>query len=140
MEVQKARKSPPFRPVGLDHLLLLVSDLDAAISFYEQVAGCSLRVRLPQWAMAELDAGTNSLDLVDFHAPAGAWAKPAAEGGRNVDHFALALATADEAAVRAHLATQNVVVHEERVEEGRLSLYVRDPSGNVVELRLLARP
>jgi glyoxylase I family protein len=140
MEDQKARKSPPFRPAGLDHLLLLVNDLDAAIGFYEQVAGCALRVRLPQWAMAELDAGLNSLDLLDYQAPEGAWARPAADGGRNIDHFALALATADEAAVRGHLAALGVVVHEERIEDGRLSLYVRDPSGNVVELRLLARP
>jgi glyoxylase I family protein len=44
----------------------------------------------------------------------------------------------DEVALRQHLAAQGVAIVEERVNEepaGKsLSLYVRDPSGNVVEL------
>jgi hypothetical protein len=46
--------------------------------------------------------------------------------------------TCDEVAVRHHLAAQSVEIVEERIEnrpEGRqLSLYVRDPSGNLIEL------
>lgn len=131
-------KLTPFTLAGLDHLLLLVQDMETAIGFYQTVCGCILRSRLPHYAMAELDAGENGLALVAYRTPEGAWAAPDAEGGRNIDHFALSLASGEEAAVRAHLATHGVAVHEEQVEGGRLSLYIRDPSGNVVELRLPA--
>lgn len=130
--------APSFKPAGLDHLLLLVDDMEKSIDFYEQVLACDLKNRLPQFAMAELAAGRNGLALVAWRTPEGTWARPPAEGGRNIDHFALALAISDEAAVRGHLAAHGVAVHEERIEAGRLSLYVRDPSGNVVELRLAA--
>lgn len=121
---------------GLDHILLLVTDLEASVGFYESVCGCQLRARLPQFGMVEMSAGENGIDLVAFETQEGAWAAPAARGGRNVDHFALSLTTSDARFVRRHLAARGVAVHEERVEDGRLSLYVRDPSGNVVELRL----
>ena len=70
--------------------------------------------------------------------PEGAWATPAVEGGRNVDHVCLVLGTHDEAALRLHLAAHHVENIEERVERdargSRLSLYVHDSSGNTIEL------
>lgn len=126
----------PFTPKGIDHLLLLVDDIDTAISFYEMVAGASLASRLPQYGMAMLDAGASQVALVDWTSAQGAWARPDVGGGRNLDHFALSIGTSDEALVRGHLSQCGVTVVEEMVEEGRLSLYVKDPAGNTVELRL----
>lgn len=119
-------------------MLLLVQDMDLAIAFYEGVLGCSVESRLPQYGMAELRAGASHIDLVDTAAPEGKWALPAAKGGRNLDHFCLALGPHAEVALRSHLAAHGIRIVEERINEGTsgtsLSLYVHDPSGNTIEL------
>lgn len=129
---------PPFSLQGIEHVLLLVQGMDEALAFYEGVLGAEVESRLPRYAMAELRAGASHIDLVDTSAPEGRWALPAVAGGRNVDHVALLIGSHDEQALRAHLAAHAVAVVEERVNDdarGRsLSLYVRDPSGNVIEL------
>jgi len=131
-------------PTGLtidriDHLLLLVVDLEKSVAFYERVVGCTVETRLPRYGMIELRAGESHLDLVDVSAPEGAWARPEILGGRNVDHVALAVASHDARALRAHLAALGVEVGEERLEGDRTSFYVRDPSGNTIELRSAAQ-
>lgn len=140
----RSADSPPFALVGIEHVLLLVSGLDRALAFYEDVLGARLESRLPKYAMAELRAGSSHLDLVDTSAPEGAWALPAVAGGRNVDHVGLRVEAPDEAALRQHLSANGVEIVEERLEEeaGRrqLSLYVRDPAGNTIELMTLKEP
>ena len=122
---------PPFRPLGLDHLLLVVKDLDETLAFYTDVVGLTVDHRLPEYGMIELRPG---VALVDAACEQGAWARAEPRGGRNLDHFAMAIEGCDEAALRAHLAAHKVAIEEERDEDGALSLYVRDPSGNAVEL------
>jgi glyoxylase I family protein len=133
---------PPFELEGIEHVLLLVNGMDDALAFYERVLGAAVESRLPQYGMAELRLGSSHLDLVDTSADAGAWARPPVRGGRNVDHVAIRIDAADEAALRRHLGAFGVEIVEERVEETTdgesLSLYVRDPSGNTIEL--LTRP
>lgn len=125
----------PLEIHGIDHVLLLVADLESAVAFYERVAGCSVETRLPRYAMIELRAGSSHIDLVDISVPEGAWARPKIEGGRNVDHVALGVASHDGSALRAHLEAHSVDISEERVEGASTSFYVRDPSGNTIELR-----
>lgn len=84
--------------------------------------------------MIELCAGDSHLDLVGISAPEGAWARPEIPGGRNVDHVALSIASHDTGALRTHLRSLGIDVGEERVEDDRTSFYVRDPSGNTIEL------
>jgi glyoxylase I family protein len=120
---------PPFRPLGLDHLLLVVRDLDQTLSFYRDVVGCEVVSELPQYGMVELDAGVS---LVNAASPEGAWALKG--HGSNLDHFCVGVGGCDDEALRAHLAAHAAPIEEERLENGRLSLYVRDPSGNAVEL------
>ncbi len=128
----------PFVLECIDHLLLLVQGMDRCVAFYEGVLGCCVETRLPQYGMIELRAGASHLDLVDIAAPEGKWALPDVAGGRNVDHVCLALGVHDEGALRRHLAAYEIAIVEERSEEvasgTRLSLYVRDPSGNTIEL------
>jgi glyoxylase I family protein len=126
--------APPFELLGLDHLLLHVRGMVEAERFYCGVLGCSVGHRMPQWAMLELTAGASTVVLVDTSDPNGAWALEAAQPGRNLDHFALATGPWDETAMRAWLASNAVEIEEERAEEGELSFYIRDPSGNLVEL------
>jgi glyoxylase I family protein len=135
--------APPFGLQRIDHLLLLVEDLERALAFYRDVLGCRLLNRMPRFAMAELEAGSGGIALVDVAAPEGQWARPAAAGGRNQDHFCLLLGPHSEAALRAHLARHGVAIVEEGNHgapgEDSLSLYVRDPSGNTVELKSASR-
>jgi glyoxylase I family protein len=128
----------PFTLGGIEHVLLLVNGMEAALAFYERGLGAVVESRLPRYGMAELRVGSSHLDLVDTSVPEGAWARPAIAGGRNVDHVAIRIDAPDEAALRGHLAAHGIDVVEERVEESAdgksLSLYVRDPSGNTLEL------
>ena len=130
---------PPFALEGLDHVVLLVDDMDAAKSFYTEVIGCTLDNALPQYGMLQLRAGAALIDLVEFTSPEGAWAKPEVEGGRNMDHVALATGPWDPERLRAHLAAHRVDIVEEGMRYGArgdgYSIYVRDPSGNTIELK-----
>ena len=64
---------------------------------------------------------------------------PPGEHARNMDHFALQLARFDEAALRAHLTQHGVEPGDVGTRYGALgngpSMYIRDPDGNVVELK-----
>jgi catechol 2,3-dioxygenase-like lactoylglutathione lyase family enzyme len=122
---------PPFKLLGLDHLLLHVQGMAEAERFYCGVLGCDVKHRLPGDAMIELSAG---IVLVDTADPNGAWALEGTQPGRNVDHFALATGPSDRAATRKWLADNGVEIERERGEDGEVSLYVSDPSGNRIEL------
>jgi glyoxylase I family protein len=119
--------TPPFALEGIDHVVLLVDDMAAARAFYLDVIGCTVEKALPQYGMLQLRAG----------AP-GAWARPPAPGGRNVDHVCLATGPWEEGAMRAWLAAHDVAIVEEGVNNGArgesLSFYVKDPAGNTIEL------
>lgn len=136
---RKTRRSPPFVLEGIDHVLLLVKGMRRAVRFYTGVLGCKVEGALPEYGMLQLRAGSALIDLVDISAPQAAWAVPPVAGGRNVDHLCLALGSHDEAKLRRHLARHRIKIIEEGVHGGSrgesLSLYVRDPSGNVIELK-----
>jgi len=131
--------APPFALEGLDHVVLLVDGMDEAKKFYREVLGCTVERNFPQYGMLQLRAGAALIDLVDITAAEGAWAKPPTAGGRNMDHVCIATGRWDEAAMRAHLADHGVEIIEEGIRGGArgdgLSFYIRDPSGNVLELK-----
>jgi len=130
----------PIDLTGLDHVVLRVSDLTVALRFYEAVLGCHVERRLDDIGLIQLRAGASLIDLVPLDSPLGqaGGAGPAAEG-RNVDHFALALAQFEERALRAHLEAHGVVPGDVTTRYGANgmgpSMYIRDPDGNTVELK-----
>ena len=130
---------PPFALEGIDHVVLLVADMDRARDFYCSVLGCTVDRALPEYGMLQLRAGASLIDLVDISTEKGAWAKPPVAGGRNMDHVCIATGEWDEAAMRAHLAAHDVAIVEEGIRYGArgdgLSFYVSDPFGNVIELK-----
>jgi catechol 2,3-dioxygenase-like lactoylglutathione lyase family enzyme len=134
-----ATRPPPFALEGIDHVVLLVDDIERARAFYCGVIGCSVDRALPEYGMLQLRAGAALIDLVDIASNEGAWARPPAAGGRNMDHVCLATGAWDEAAMRVHLAAHDVEIVEEGLRYGArgegLSFYVRDPAGNTVELK-----
>jgi glyoxylase I family protein len=99
--------------------------------FYCGVLGCDVKHRLPEHAMAELSAGVVLVDTAD---PNGAWALDGAQPGRNVDHFAIRTDQWNESEMRAWLANHGIAIEEERSDQEEFSFYIRDPSGNLVEL------
>lgn len=130
----------PFSLKGLDHVVLRVRDLDAALVFYLDVLGCTVEKVQAAIGLTQLRAGRSLIDLITLDGLLGktGGAGPEAEG-RNVDHFALTVAPFDEAAIRKHLATHDVEITDagERygAEGSGPSIYVRDPDGNGVELK-----
>jgi len=132
-------RSPPFALQGLDHVVLLVGDMERARRFYCDVVGCSVDRELPQYGMLQLRAGASLIDLVDISDEAGAWGRPPVAGGRNMDHLCLATAGFDADALRKHLAEHGVEIVEEGVRYGATgdgySIYFNDPFGNQIELK-----
>ena len=125
---------------GLDHVVLRVGDVDRSLRFYCGVLGCAEERRVDALGLVQLRAGSALIDLVAVDSPLGRLGGPAAgAGARNMDHFALEVAHFEEPALRAHLAAHGVEAGEVAERYGARgmgpSLYVRDPDGNVVELK-----
>jgi catechol 2,3-dioxygenase-like lactoylglutathione lyase family enzyme len=124
----------------IDHLVLRVVDLDAMLAFYQGVLGCPLEKRQDDIGLVQLRAGRSLLDLVPLDGALGraGGAAPGAEG-RNLDHFCFRVDPFDEAAIRRDLAAAGVeagdTVQRYGAEGSGPSIYVRDPEGNVVELK-----
>lgn len=117
----------------LDHVVLRCRTLERTLDFYTRVLGLSEERRLAQLGLVQLRAGRSMIDLV----PAD---HPRVEDGANVDHFCLGIEARDLAALAAELRQSGVEVLGEPVQRYGargmgLSLYVRDPEGNVVELK-----
>lgn len=131
---------PPFAMRGIDHIVLRVVDLPRMLAFYHDVLGCTDERVQAAIGLYQLRAGASLIDLVTINGMLGArgGAAPGAEG-RNLDHFALAIDPFDDAALRVHLAAHAVEIIEEGPRYGAEgegpSIYVRDPEGNVIELK-----
>lgn len=132
--------APPFAMRGIDHIVLRVVDLPRMLAFYHDVLGCTDEREQAAIGLYQLRAGASLIDLVTVDGRLGAkgGAAPGAEG-RNLDHFALAIDPFEDAALRAHLAAHRVEIVEEGPRYGAEgegpSIYVRDPEGNVIELK-----
>ncbi|MEW5687635.1 MAG: VOC family protein [Pseudomonadota bacterium] len=132
--------SHPIAVQGFDHIVLRIRDKSRMLAFYEGVLGLSVDRDRPELGLTHIRAGTQMIDLVTLDGRLGqiGGAGPGVEG-RNLDHFALQVRPFDEAAIRAHLAAHGVEIVEEGPRYGAdgdgLSLYVRDPEGNTVELK-----
>jgi len=76
---------------------------------------------------------------VPADSPAGRPGGAPSQRRRNVDHFALQLESFDERRIARHLARHGVALGEIARRYGALghgpSMYIRDPDGNMVELK-----
>ena len=130
----------PVRVTGFDHIVLRVRDKDAMLGFYCGVLGLTVDRDRPELGLTHIRAGPQMIDLVTLDGPLGrTGGKGPGLEGRNLDHFALQVRPFDEAAIRAHLAAHRVEIVEAGERYGAdgtgLSLYVRDPEGNTIELK-----
>ncbi len=129
----------PIEINAIDHVVLRVQDLDAALAFYRDALGLAIERQL-DIGLVQLRAGASLIDLVPASSPLGRLGGPApAADGRNMDHFALELERFDAAAIFAHLAAHGIEHGEVSTRYGAKgsgpSIYIKDPDGNTVELK-----
>lgn len=134
-----AEKHPPFALRAIDHVVLIVDGLEAAVKWYADVLGAAEEGDLRQFGMVQLRCGASMIDLVDATSAKGAWARPPVAGGRNMDHLCLEVGPVTKTAMEAHLASHGLAIEEEGYRTGAkgrgYSWYVRDPWDHQIELK-----
>ena len=97
--------------LGIDHVVLRVSNMDRSIHFYYAVLGCAVERRVDDIGLVQLRAGRSLIDLVDVDSELGRMggAGPGADA-HNMDHFALRIESFDEDALRRHLTENGIEV------------------------------
>jgi catechol 2,3-dioxygenase-like lactoylglutathione lyase family enzyme len=126
------------RITGMDHIVLKVADVERSLAFYVDTLGLapdrvelwrSGAIRFPS---ARLNEGT-IIDLVHVDEPT-----PAGRG--NLDHFCMVVDADRIEDIAADLQAAGVAIEEGPIKRAgargdAMSVYVRDPDGNKVELR-----
>lgn len=129
-----------FSILGLDHVVLRVSNVARMAAFYCEALGCTVERERPDLGLTQLRAGQSLIDLVAVDGDIGrkGGVAPGAEG-RNMDHLCLRIEPFDPGAITAQLIRHGVVPGEIKSRYGAdgygASLYINDPEGNTVELK-----
>ena len=126
-------------PLGLDHLVLRIADLDRSMVFYCGILGCIMERRRDDLGLYHLRAGSAQIDLVTLDGQLGRKHVAPSVDGPNMDHFCLRIDPFDAQALveylRGHGLEPSEVVQRFGAEGEGPSLYVSDPDGNIVELK-----
>lgn len=123
----------PFQVAELDHVVLRCADMSSMLAFYTQVLGLREERRIEQIGLIQLRAGASLIDLV----PASA---KRSDNNVNIDHFCLGITTGNLYATVNYLREKGVAIGDEPATRYGahgmgLSIYIRDPEGNVIELK-----
>jgi len=117
--------------IGFDHVVLNVADVERSLRFYCEELGLEA-MRVDEWRRKEVffrSVRVDATTIIDLLSTP--------RSGENVNHICLVVEAEDFDAVKA--SGQYDVVDGPDVRWGAqgdaTSLYVRDPDGNVVELR-----
>ena len=125
----------PFSVVEIDHVVLRVQDQARSERFYREVLGFVLDHVNEPIRLVQLRGGRHLVDLL----PLGPGEAPAPDA--RMDHLCLAVRGDDLEAARRWLLARGVTVDGELVKrrgafgEGP-SIYIRDPDGYRIELKL----
>ena len=119
------------RITGLDHIVLMVTNVEEAIAWYRDELGLE-PVKLEEWRRKEVlfpSLRIDSTTIIDL-----------LEGeptGENLNHFALVIegVDVDELAVSGKFTVESGPADLSGARGIGRGLYVRDPAGNLVELR-----
>jgi catechol 2,3-dioxygenase-like lactoylglutathione lyase family enzyme len=125
----------PLRPIGFDHVVLVVADVERSLAWYLDEVGAE-PVRVEEWRAGQAPfpsfrlSGESIIDLI-----------PGERSGQNVDHLCIVVEPIDLAEVAASGRFEVLDGPDTRygAQGNGTSLYVRDPDGNTVELRHYGR-
>lgn len=123
----------PLKVAEIDHVVIRCRDQNRAYDFYTRILGLSEERRIAQIGLIQLRAGRSMIDLVPTN-------DPRVETGLNVDHVCIGIEARDMNEVSGYLRKESIeVMGEPAMRYGArgagLSIYVRDPEGNVIELK-----
>lgn len=126
---------------AIDHLVLRVNDLTRMLAFYCDVLGCEVEREVPELGLTQLRAGNALIDLLSVDGELGKLGGSApGKEGRNLDHFCLRITAMAEDEVTSYLQSRGVNVPGFSKRYGAQgygsSVYIEDPEGNTVELKL----
>lgn len=118
---------------GLDHLVVTVSDVDAAVDFYTRVLGLEARYRDAE--RVDLVLGDMALRLHQRNTPIDPEADHPTPG--SLDMCFRSILPLDE--VKSHLEALQIPIEQgplprQGANGAILSLYLRDPDGNLIEI------
>ena len=126
----------------VDHLVLRSNDVAEMVRFYCDVLGCRVERELPPaTGLIQLRAGDALIDIVAVDSELGrAGGGPPTATENNLDHFCLQLEAVGQEDMRAWLSSHGVDSDDFQTRYGAdgfgPSIYIRDPDGNTVELRI----
>jgi catechol 2,3-dioxygenase-like lactoylglutathione lyase family enzyme len=120
------------RVTGLDHVVFVVSDVEASVRWYQDLLGVEVE-RLDQWRNGEVIfvslriTPTTIIDLFPGNDPS----------GTGIDHVALVVEDVDldELAARPDLEVESGPSDLWGAQGNGRGVYLRDPDRNLVELR-----
>jgi len=128
------------RVVELDHIVLWSGDVERSVAFYRDLLGCAVE-RYDEWRAGSVPFPSVRIaesTLIDVF-PGGAAGAGRAEP-RNLHHFCLHVECDDMAALLASLRDRGVEADDDVARRWGArgdgdSIYIRDPDGNVIELK-----
>ena len=125
---------------GLDHIVIRCVDLEVMKHFYCDFIGCTVDRYNTDFDLLQLRAGRQLIDLISVDGVLGrkGGAAPGPEC-RNLDHFAIRINRFEDEALHTYIAAHDIEIVEEGPRYGAdgtgPSIYLRDPEGNIVELK-----
>lgn len=125
----------------IDHIVVRTTQLESMLHFYEDILGCPVERRRDELGLVQLRAGKSLVDIVVVDSELGKLGGgPPVQNGRNVDHLCLQLESVNQADLIEYLQSRGVQAGEFESRYGAEgygpSIYINDPEGNVVELKL----
>lgn len=135
------------RVLGLDHVVYRTSNLKQMLWFYQELLGCTVERELaPEVGLIQLRAGHALIDIVPVESELGKQGGQAPNqlAGRQIDHVCLQIAPQPERDLTQWLAKHGISASPWAERYGATgfgrSVYINDPEGNVVELKLVQTP
>jgi catechol 2,3-dioxygenase-like lactoylglutathione lyase family enzyme len=127
----------PLKVMELDHVVFRCRDIARMLDFYTRVLGLDEVRRVESIGLVQLRAGRGMIDLLPVEG------ESARDKSPNVDHVCLAIEARDPGDLVRYLKEGSVeVLGEPAMRYGArglgLSVYIRDPEGNVIELKQMS--
>lgn len=124
---------------AIDHVVFRVVDLDRMARFYTEVLGARFEKHQSEIGLYQLRIGGALIDLVPISGQLGAMGGVApGREGRNVDHICFRVLPWDGETILTELRKHSIegeIVSRYGAEGEGPSIYLRDPEGNMLELK-----